>query len=139
MVTTSLNTEPPTGTVTDRCPLNVSSWIELGFRSPAPASGNGRASVTCPTVNGLAPNRLDSRTRALSPPTEVCTIIRTVWSWKPLTDNGSTAGPGSGPGAGAADQLPTQASGTGGRACELAVATRIVEPIVTSATRARSN
>src|SRR2546423_2397356 len=138
MSTGSVNTEPPTGTVTARAPWNVSSCTELGRRSPAPASGHGSASVACPIVSGFVPNRLVSRTRARSPPTEVCTTMRIVWSWKPLTDKGSTIGLASGAGAGAAAHVPTHASDTGGLAV-LAVATRIVDPIGSNTTRARSN
>ncbi len=52
-------------------------------------------------VSGRLPNRLESRTRAPVPPTEVCTTLRIDMCAKPSRLRGSAA-------AGAADQVPTQ-------------------------------
>src|SRR4051812_9277702 len=97
-LTGSLTTTAPAAIIVEALPLNVS-----GRDVPAlmAASLSRSATWAAPTSSGSVPNALLSTTRTRSPPSDVCTISRSVWFLKLIGGGGAGAfarpPPGGGP------------------------------------------
>ena len=100
----SLTTTAPGGITTLGFPLNVIAFALISAIPPLPSAS---AMCAAPTVSGSVPNSFDSSIRSSGPPSDTCTICRSVISAPPnapLAFGRSTS---------AVAHVPTQWSGSG--------------------------